>query len=74
MQEHQLHLGFLHKLLNYLNYQEEKYQNFQYILTLNRDKIEGEERNNLIKLDIDSHIVARFTKQNKFLKKDYQEK
>jgi len=60
--------------LNYLCKQEEKYQNFQYILTLNRDKIEHEERANLIKMDISSHIVATFTKENKFLKKNYQEK
>lgn len=59
--------------LNYLNKQEEKYQDFQYILTLNRDKIENEERIKLIKMDIDSHRVATYTKENKFLKKDYQE-
>lgn len=59
--------------LNYLNKQEEKYQDFQYILTLNRDKIENEERIKLIKMDIDSHRVAVYTKENKFLKKDYQE-
>ena len=59
--------------LNYLNKQEEKYQEFQYILTLNRDKIENEERIKLIKMDIDGHRVARYTKENKFLKKDYQE-
>ena len=60
--------------LNYLAKQEEKYQDFQYILTLNRDKIENEERTRLIKMDIDSHKVATFTKQRKFLKRDYQEK
>ena len=60
--------------LNYLSKHEEKYQDFQYILTLNRDKIEHEERTKLIKMDIDSHIIATFTKGNKFLKKDYQEK
>jgi uncharacterized protein YydD (DUF2326 family) len=60
--------------LNYLCKQEEKYQDFQYILTLNRDKIEHEERAKLIKMDISSHIVATFTKENKFLKENYQEK
>ncbi|MGB4439413.1 MAG: DUF2326 domain-containing protein [Sedimentibacter sp.] len=60
--------------LNYLSNQEEKYQDFQYILTLNRDKIENEERKRLIKMDIKAHTVAAFTKQNKFLKRDYQEK
>lgn len=59
--------------LNYLNKQEEKYQDFQYILTLNRDKIENEEHIKLIKMDIDTHRVAVYTKENKFLKKDYQE-
>ncbi len=59
--------------LNYLAKQEEKYQDFQYILTLNRDKIEYEERTELIKMNIDEHTVARFTKKHKFLKRDYQE-
>lgn len=60
--------------LNYLNEQEEKYEDFQYILTLNRDKIENEERTGLIKLDIPHHMVATFTKEHKFLRCDYQEK
>ena len=60
--------------LNYLAKQEEKYQDFQYVLTLNRDKIENEERAKLIKMDVGSHTVATFTKESKFLKKNYQEK
>jgi uncharacterized protein YydD (DUF2326 family) len=60
--------------LNYLYEQEGKYDDFQYILTLNRDKIENEERDKLIKLDIGQHTVARFTKQSKFLRCNYQEK
>lgn len=59
--------------LNYLYKQEEKFQDFQYILTLNRDKIENEERRKQIKLDIDTHRVAVFTKDKKFLGRDYQE-
>lgn len=59
--------------LNYLYKQEEKFQDFQYILTLNRDKIENEERRKLIRMDIDSHRIAVFTKDNKFLGKNYQE-
>jgi uncharacterized protein YydD (DUF2326 family) len=59
--------------LNYLSKQEEKFQDFQYILTLNRDKIETEERTKLIKIDIDTHRIASFTKENKFLKQNYQE-
>lgn len=60
--------------LNFLNEQDLNNNNFQYILTLNRDKIENEERKNEINMDIDSHVVARFTRQNTFLKKSYQEK
>jgi uncharacterized protein YydD (DUF2326 family) len=59
--------------LNFLKKQEEKYDDFQYILTLNRDKIENEERQKLIRLDIPAHKIASFTKQDKFLKKDYKE-
>lgn len=59
--------------LNFLKMQEEKFDDFQYILTLNRDKIENEERQRLIKLDISSHTIASFTKQAKFLRKDYNE-
>jgi len=59
--------------LNYLHEQEERDNAFQYILTLNRDKIENEERMNLIKMDISKHKVATFTKENKFLRCSYQE-
>ena len=59
--------------LNYAYTQEEYYSDFQYILTLNRDKIENEERQKLIKMDIDEHEVVVFTKKCKFLRKDYQE-
>ncbi len=61
------------RCLNYVYKQEEQYQDFQYILTLNRDKIENEERIKLINMDISSHEVATFTKKNKFFKHDYQE-
>ena len=60
--------------LNYLYKQEEQYQDFQYILTLNRDKIESEEQRKLIQMNIDEHQVADFTKKKKFLGRDYQEK
>ena len=60
--------------LNYAYKQEEHYLDFQYILTLNRDKIESEERQNQIKMDVDSHKVAVYTKEKKFLKRNYQEK
>lgn len=58
--------------INYA-YEQESLHNFQYILTLNRDKIENEERKKQIKMDINEHVVARFTRQSKFLKKDYRE-
>ena len=60
--------------LNYLYKQEEKYKDFQYIITLNRDKIESEEQRKLIQMNIDEHQVAVFTKKKKFLGRDYQEK
>ena len=60
--------------LNYIYRQEEQYQDFQYILTLNRDKIENEEQRKLIQMDIDEHQVAVFTKEKKFLGRNYQEK
>jgi len=61
--------------LNYLYKQEELYQNeFQYILTINRDKIENEERLKLINMDIASHRKANFTKANRFLGFEYKEK
>ena len=60
--------------LNYIYKQEEQSQDFQYILTLNRDKIENEEQRKLIQMDIDEHQVAVFTKEKKFLGRNYQEK
>ncbi|MCP4219645.1 MAG: DUF2326 domain-containing protein, partial [bacterium] len=59
--------------LNYLARKEDEYNDFQYILTLNKDKIENEERQKLIRLDIKKHTKASFSKKSKFLKKDYQE-
>lgn len=60
--------------LNFAYKQEERFCDFQYILTLNRDKIENEERLKLINMDVDAHRVAVFTKESKFLKRNYQEK
>ena len=62
------------RCLNYIYSQEEQYQDFQYILTLNRDKIENEEQRKLIRMDIDEHQVSVFTKEKKFLGRNYQEK
>lgn len=54
----------LEKSLNYLAKKET--QDFQYILTLNRDKVENQE-NKIIELDINEHKIANFTKTERFL-------
>jgi uncharacterized protein YydD (DUF2326 family) len=60
--------------LNFLSKQEELYPNdFQYIMTINRDKIEDNERRKLIKLDIEGHRRANFTKEERFLGVKYKE-
>lgn len=59
--------------LNYLAEQEKKGAQFQYILTLNRDKIENEEKSKEIQLDIDSHTRASFRRTELFLGTSYQE-
>jgi uncharacterized protein YydD (DUF2326 family) len=59
--------------LNFLDSQESQETDFQYVLTLNRDKIENEERQKLISLDIESHKIATFTKDKPFLEFHYQE-
>jgi uncharacterized protein YydD (DUF2326 family) len=58
--------------LHFLLKQEDLYDDFQYILTLNKDKIENELNHHQISLT-DRHFKAIFTKANKFLKHDYQE-
>lgn len=47
--------------LNFLADQEKK-STFQYILTLNRDKIENEERKKQIALKIEEHTIASFNR------------
>lgn len=59
--------------LNFLAHEEEIHDNFQYILTINRDRIQYEESQKLIKLAIKEHKVAEFTRHKKFLNIDYQE-
>lgn len=59
--------------LNFLAKTEQTHTGFQYILTLNRDKIENEERLDQIQLDIKDHTIAYFTKEKRFLKCSYQE-
>ena len=62
------------KSLNYLAKKEEQNPHeFQYILTLNRDKIENEERQSLIKLDINQHRKVNLTKENPLFGIKYKE-
>lgn len=53
------------KSLNFLSRRET--QKFQYILTLNRDKVENEEHRKLLELNIEEHKIANFTKEKRFL-------
>ena len=64
----------LTRCLNFLHDKVEAETDFQYILTLNRDKIEGEERRHDIRLDIDGAKSATFTKASQFLGQRYQER
>lgn len=59
--------------LNFLHELEEETDDFQYILTLNQDKIEPSEIAENITLPIEKHVRARFSKAKKFLREDYQE-
>jgi len=61
------------KCLNVLHDQMETEDDFQYVLTLNRDKIEIEEQRHDIRLAINQAKCASFTKTNQFLRKRYQE-
>lgn len=62
------------RTLNFLHDQVEAGEDFQYVLTLNRDKISGEEAKREITLDIEKAKVASFTKENQFLGQRYSEK
>lgn len=59
--------------LNFLNELEEETQDFQYILTLNNDKIEPIEIKSEINLNIEECLVASYSKAKKFLGIDYQQ-
>lgn len=59
--------------LNYLQEQVDRGEDFQYVLTLNREKIEAEERAQLIKLDVSAATRATLTKATPFLGFRYQE-
>lgn len=59
--------------LNFMHEQVQQGNDFQYILTLNREKIEAEERSMLIKGEVDDICRATLTKANPFLGQRYQE-
>jgi len=59
--------------LNFLYNYEQINSSFQYILTLNRDKIENEERLQEIDFSVEDKKIASFTKNSKFLKTSYKE-
>jgi uncharacterized protein YydD (DUF2326 family) len=64
----------LEKSLNFLHKQSENHpEEFQYILTLNRDMVEIMEERNLIEFNIKDYKRASFTKDNRFLKEKYSE-
>lgn len=64
----------LEKSLNFVYHQEQnRPDDFQYILTINRDMIESMEEKQTLNFDVDEHIRARFTKDNRFLKVKYNE-
>lgn len=64
----------LEKSLNYLYKQDQnRPEEFQYILTLNRDMVEIMEERKLLKFNIENYKRATYTKDNRFLKKKYNE-
>lgn len=64
----------IEKSLNFLHQQElNRPEEFQYILTLNRDMVEIMEERKLLKFEIENYTRATFTKDNRFLKQKYNE-
>ncbi len=64
----------LEKSLNYLYKQSENHpEEFQYILTLNRDMVEIMEERNLLDFSIVDYRRAIYTKEDRFLKTKYSE-
>jgi uncharacterized protein YydD (DUF2326 family) len=64
----------LEKSLNYLYKQSENHpEEFQYILTLNRDMVEIMEERNLLDFNITDFKRASYTKKDRFLKNKYSE-
>lgn len=64
----------LEKSLNYVYQQElNRGEEFQYILTINRDMIESMEEKQSLNFNVEEHIRAKFTKEARFLKIKYNE-
>lgn len=64
----------LEKSLNFLHKQAQNHpEEFQYILTLNRDMVEIMEERKLLNFQIEEYRRATYTKDNRFLKKKYSE-
>lgn len=64
----------LEKSLNFLHKQAENHpEEFQYILTLNRDMVEIMEERKLLDFSIEEYKRATYTKDNRFLKRKYSE-
>lgn len=64
----------IEKSLNFLYRQgQNRPEEFQYILTLNRDMVEIMEERKLLKFNIENYRRATYTKDNRFLKKKYNE-
>ncbi|MCP4049895.1 MAG: DUF2326 domain-containing protein [bacterium] len=65
----------IEKCLNYLYQQEtNRPEEFQYILTLNRDMVEIIEERKLLDFNVEDYRRATYTKDNRFLKQKYTEK
>lgn len=64
----------LEKSLNYVYHQTiNRGEEFQYILTINRDMIEGMESKKMLDFKVEEFVRAKFTKENRFLKVKYNE-
>jgi uncharacterized protein YydD (DUF2326 family) len=65
----------LEKSLNFLHQQTEIHPGeFQYILTINREMVETMEAKSVLKFKVEDYERARFTKNERFLGKQYSER
>lgn len=59
------------QVLNWLDQQQD--EEFQYIVTINRDSFESQENDGKFMFDFNQYVKAEYTKDNRFLKKKYIE-